>query len=117
MSCRMGLDIERNLPAPGCSLQQAEEYTHQLATTHYENFTVATYLLPKHLRQPFCNVYAYCRWADDLGDEIGDRAKSLELLDWWGTELSKCYAGTSSHPVFIALQDTISRFDIPIVPL
>lgn len=110
------LDIARNLPEPGCSLLRAEEYTRHLATSHYENFTVATYLLPKHLRQPFCNVYAYCRWADDLGDEIGDRAKSLELLDWWGAELEKCYCGTSTHPVFIALQDTVRRFDIPIIP-
>jgi squalene synthase HpnC len=110
------LDIARNLPEPGCSVQRAEEYTRHLATSHYENFTVATYLLPKQLRQPFCNVYAYCRWADDLGDEIGDTAKSLELLDWWGNELEKCYSGTSSHPVFIALHQTVHQFNIPIVP-
>src|SRR5581483_6753020 len=103
MSCRMGLDIERNLPAPGCSLQQAEEYAHRLATTHYENFTVATYLMPKQLRQHFCNLYAYCRWADDLGDEIADTAQSLELLNWWEDELRSCYMSTPTHPVFIAL--------------
>jgi squalene synthase HpnC len=113
---QIDLDIARDLPEAGCSRQRAEEYTRHLATSHYENFTVATYLLPKQLRQPFYNVYAYCRWADDLGDEIGDTARSLELLDWWGEELKKCYSGSSSHPVFIALQHTIQQFDIPIVP-
>jgi squalene synthase HpnC len=110
------LEIARNLPPPGCSIKQAEEYTHRLATSHYENFTVATYLLPRHLRQPFCNVYAYCRWADDLGDEIADTARSLELLNWWGGELEKCYEGASRHPVFIALRSTIDNFKIPITP-
>src|SRR3954471_17341436 len=47
----------------------AERYTWQLAHGHYENFTVVSFLLPKHLRQDFCNIYAFCRTADDLGDE------------------------------------------------
>ena len=58
-------------------------YTRWLATHHYENFHVVSFLLPKRLHQDFYNVYAYCRWADDLGDEIGDRAESLRLLAWW----------------------------------
>jgi len=49
----------------------------ELATEHYENFHVATFLLPKRLHQDFYNVYSFCRWADDLGDEIGDTAESL----------------------------------------
>ena len=60
----------------------AEAYTRWLATHHYENFHVASFLLPKRLHQDFYNVYSYCRWADDLGDEIGDRAESLRLLGW-----------------------------------
>jgi squalene synthase HpnC len=87
-----------------------------LATHHYENFTVASFLLPRALRQHFCNIYAYCRWADDLGDEVSDRNTALELLDWWGVELEQCYAGSTSHAVFIALRETIDRFDIPIQP-
>src|SRR5262245_33765015 len=111
-----GLEIARELPPSGSSLEQAELYTHRLATHHYENFTIATYLLPRKLRQHFYNVYAYCRWADDLGDEIGDPAQSLKLLDWWHVELKQCYAGTASHPVFIALQHTIDTFNIPMAP-
>ena len=110
------LEIARNLPPAGCSLAEAERYTRWLATHHYENFHVATWLLPRHLRQHFYNVYAYCRWADDLGDEVANPSRALELLDWWDQELSLCYAGQPSHPVFIALAPTIRSFDIPVEP-
>jgi len=110
------LEIARELPPSGSSLEQAEQYTRWLATHHYENFTVATYLLPRKLRQHFYNIYAYCRWADDLGDEVGDPSVSLELLDWWDAELQQCYSGMATHPVFIALRKTIDTFNIPIVP-
>ena len=67
-----------------CALPRTRSaYTRWLATHHYENFHVVSFLLPKRLHQDFYNVYAYCRWADDLGDEIGDRAESLRLLAWW----------------------------------
>jgi phytoene/squalene synthetase len=68
------------------------------------------------LRQHFYNVYAYCRWADDLGDEVSDPKNALELLNWWEDQLRECYAGRATHPVFIALQDTVGTFDIPIEP-
>lgn len=94
----------------------AEAYCKRLATSHYENFPLVSWLLPPDLHQHFYNVYAYCRWADDLGDEVGDRARSLELLKWWRTELLACYAGETRHPVFIALQPTIEQFAIPPEP-
>jgi squalene synthase HpnC len=84
-----------------------------LASSHYENFSVATWFLPKHLRQHFYNVYAYCRISDDLGDEVGNPAASLALLDRWERELEACYAGTPKHPVFVALVETVRTFDIP----
>src|SRR5205814_5244025 len=83
---------------------EAEAYTRWLATRHYENFHVVSFLLPKRLHQDFYNVYAYCRWADDLGDEIGDRCESLRLLEWWRGELDEMYAGRARHPVFVALK-------------
>lgn len=110
------LEIARNLPPSGSSLEDSCKYTRWLATHHYENFSVATFLLPKTLRQHFYNVYAYCRWADDLGDEVPDPKTALELLDWWEDQLRECYAGRATHPVFIALQDTVGRFGIPIDP-
>src|SRR5437762_6402062 len=110
------LEIARELPPLSSSLEQAQEYTRWLAIHHYENFTLTTYLLPRHLRQHFYNVYAYCRWADDLADEIPDRAHALELLNWWGEELHRCYAGSPSHAVFVALAGTVRKFEIPIEP-
>src|SRR5579871_1265655 len=95
---------------------EAEGYTHWLATHHYENFHVVSFLLPKHLHQDFYNVYSYCRWADDLGDEIGDTAESLRLLNWWSVELDRMYAGEAQHPVFIALQGTVKKYGIPKQP-
>ena len=95
---------------------ESEAYTHWLATHHYENFHVVSFLLPKKLHQDFYNVYSFCRWADDLGDEIGDTTESLRLLDWWGGELDRMYAGHASHPVFVALAGTVRKYGIPRQP-
>jgi squalene synthase HpnC len=110
------LEIARNLPPDGCSLADARKYTNWLATHHYENFNVVSWLLPRDLHQDFYNLYAYCRWADDLGDEIPSKERALELLDWWESELDACYQNRASHPVFIALRETIVAKDIPKKP-
>jgi squalene synthase HpnC len=110
------LDITRNVPNPGCTPEEAQAYTRWLATHHYENFNVVSWLLPKNLHQHFYNVYAYCRWADDLGDEVPDPARALELLNWWERELDACYEGQPSHPVFVALRETVVAKDIPKQP-
>ena len=110
------LEIAANAPPAGCSPETAQQFTKWLATHHYENFNVVSWLLPKELHQHFYNVYAYCRWADDLGDEIPDTARALELLDWWESELALCYEGKPSHPIFIALRQTILEKDIPKQP-
>jgi squalene synthase HpnC len=104
------------LPADGCAPKAAQQYTKWLATHHYENFNVVSWLLPKELHQHFYNVYAYCRWADDLGDEIPSRDRALELLSWWETELDACYEGKPAHPVFVALRETILAKDVPKQP-
>ncbi|HWD99612.1 MAG TPA: squalene synthase HpnC [Bryobacteraceae bacterium] len=94
----------------------SEAYTRWLATHHYENFHVVSFLLPKHLHQDFYNVYSYCRWADDLGDEIGDARESLRLLEWWSHELDAMYADEARHPVFVALRGTVRKYGIPKQP-
>ncbi len=101
---------------PQLSYEQAADYTRSLATSHYENFSVVTRLLPARLHGDFANVYAFCRWADDLGDETGDPKRSLELLAWWRKELADCYAGKPRHPVFVALAETVRRHGIPAKP-
>jgi len=145
------------------TLEDADRYCERLAQTHYENFTVGSWLLPKSQRRQVYAVYAYCRTVDDLGDEdtatwegapgehpaggelvqnrtlvevagtpppgaksapggqrrpVGSQEKSrrLALLDWWEGELRCCYSGTPAHPVMVALQRTISDFDIPARP-
>ncbi len=98
------------------SLDNANDYCRTLATGHYENFPLVSWLLPKGLHQHFYNVYSFCRWADDLGDEVGDTARSLELLGWWRQELAECYSGRCRHPVFVALRPTIDEFQIPEQP-
>ena len=99
--------------APPPSLAEAEAYCRKLATTHYENFSVVSWLFPRHLHQHLCNVYAYCRWADDLADEIDSPAAALCLLDWWETQLDDASA---RHPVFIALRETIRQKELPLQP-
>ena len=110
------IDITRHAPKSGCSPEEAQQYTRWLATHHYENFNVVSWLLPKALHQHFYNVYAYCRWADDLGDEVPDAVRALELLDWWEHELDACYQGEPSHAVFVALRETVVAKDIPKQP-
>src|ERR1051326_3957662 len=92
--------------------EEGRAYTRWLATSHYENFHVVSFLLPKRLHQDFYNVYSYCRWADDLGDEIGDTSESLRLLTWWGEGMDGMYAGRAHHPVFVALSTTVQRYAI-----
>jgi squalene synthase HpnC len=101
------------IPATAPTLDQAREYCARLARSHYENFSVASWFLPKRLRQHFFNVYAYCRISDDLGDEVGNTNASLVLLDQWQRELDACYEGSPKHPVFVALAETVRTFDIP----
>jgi len=110
------LPPEYAIPAQPPSLAEAREYCRRLATTHYENFSVATWFLPKHLHDYFYSVYAYCRISDDLGDEVGDGPTSLRLLDAWEDELNACYDGRPHHPVFVALAETVRQCDIPRKP-
>src|SRR5688572_27029853 len=96
--------------------EAAAGYTRWLATHHYENFHVASVLLPRRLHQDFFNVYSFCRWADDLGDELGDTGRSLEMLAWWRESLHRMFAGSASHPVFVALLGTVRRHNLPAGP-
>ena len=114
------LEIARNLPPAHCAPSEAQRYTRWLATHHYENFNVVSWLLPRRLHQHFYNLYAYCRWSDDLGDEVADPARALQLLDAWEDELRLIDAhgrgSGPSHPVLIAIAETIREKNIPIQP-
>jgi squalene synthase HpnC len=103
-------------PRASGGLAAARAYCAYVTRCHYENFTVASLVLPRRLLPHFQAVYAYCRWSDDLADETGGHAAALPLLDWWRGELLRCYDGQPRHPVLVALQHTIRRFAIPPEP-
>ena len=118
--------------------EEAFHYCQKLATTHYENFTVGSILLSTQKRRHVYTIYSYCRWVDDLGDETyypmssdkiwhwlmntlrkepkNEKEKRLLLLERWEEELIQCYDGHPTHPVLVALQDTVRTFDIPKAP-
>src|SRR6202789_2309044 len=100
-------------PAVRPALAEAQAWCKHLAETHYENFHVASWFLPKKLKPHFHAIYAYCRVSDDLGDEVGDREQALALLAQWNEELDACYAGQAGHPVFVALAERIRACSIP----
>jgi squalene synthase HpnC len=112
---RYGPDAEGQ-PSRSVGMAEALDYCSRLTAGHYENFSVVTWLTPRPLRPAFRCIYAFCRWSDDLGDEVGDPARSKELLAWWRGELRALYDGQARHPVMVALAPTVEEFAIPIGP-
>jgi hydroxysqualene synthase len=98
-------------------LDRAYEYCEKLTRSHYENFPVGSALIPKRLRKHFYSIYAFARIADDFADEGYGKGHSegerLDLLDQWQRMLIESLAGRASHPVFVALAETVSEFDLP----
>jgi squalene synthase HpnC len=111
----VGAPLEYMTPLERPTLAEAQAWCRNLATTHYENFHVATFFLPRKVRPHFESIYAYCRVADDLGDEVADSVVATRLLDTWGAMLDECYDSPerSMHPVFVALRETIRECDPP----
>lgn len=98
------------------SLDDARAYCRMWARKQYENFHVVSFLIPRQFRQDFFNIYAYCRWADNLADEVAEPDESRALLDWWEAQLRLCYSGSPAHPVLLALQNTIQSRQLDIRP-
>ena len=111
----LGAPLEYLTPIERPSLAEAQAWCRNLASRHYENFHVATFFLPRKVRPHFESIYAYCRVADDFGDEVADPLVATRLLDTWGAMLDECYdaPGRSMHPVFVALHETIRECDPP----
>ena len=106
------------------TVSEAFAFCKQLARSHYENFHVASFFLPKPLRQPFHVVYAYCRCSDDIADEHdgspASRKIALQRLDDWQRQLDQCFDQTepdnTTHPVFVALRPLIRQYALPKAP-
>lgn len=113
-------DLRRYGPNPSVPMPTGAEsraYCARLTREHYENFSVATFLTPPALRPAFDAVYSFCRWSDDLGDEVGDRGRATVLLGWWRGELRRLFHDDqATHPVFQALRPVVRDFAIPIEP-
>lgn len=108
----MGLVLPGSLR--NCSVDEGYALCAELANSHYENFTVASWFLPRDKRAHIYAVYAFCRFVDDLGDEYpGNRLAILEELD---LDLRKCYSSSPQHPYLVALQQTIRQFELPADP-
>jgi squalene synthase HpnC len=103
------------VPAAG-DLAAAEAFCRDVASRHYENFTVATRLVPPRLRQHLANVYAFARWSDDLVDEASSPAEAARDLAVWRQGLEDCFAGRPSHPVYVALAETARQTGLTIEP-
>lgn len=99
---------------PQAELAHADAFCRRLARRHYENFTVASAVLPAELRIHLARIYAYCRVTDDLGDE----SRSDARLHAWCNEVAAALAGESvpSHPVLLALRETVAECSIPVQP-
>ena len=110
-----GAPAEYAVPAVRPTLAEAQAWCRALATSHYENFHVATFFLPKRVRPHFESIYAFSRVADDLGDEVADTATATRLLSTWEAMLDECYdqPERSMHPVFVALLKTVDETGVP----
>jgi squalene synthase HpnC len=101
---------------PTVSLAAADAYCRRLVK-HYENFTVASRLSPRELRRDLTRVYAFCRFTDDLGDESGDGVVAMRRLRRWRDETHESFAyDERTHPVLVALADTVERFGLDAQP-
>jgi len=95
----------------------ADAYCRELANKHYENFAVASWIVPAPLRLDLMRFYAFCRTTDDLGDESGSREAAFTGLARWREETEAFFAGEEpSHPVLVALRDTVDRHGLDAQP-
>jgi len=103
------------------SIEDAFAYCASITQGHYENFPVASLFLPEEKRPYVQSLYAFARKADDFADEGKlPESERLASLNQWEDQLKQCYdlsPGEITHPVFIALRETVSRLAIPIDPL
>ncbi len=111
------LKIEQKVsgtPEKHYTLAEAFAYCLSLARNHYENFPVASWIMPKQLRPHIAAVYAFSRIADDFADEAEYEGERMAYLEDWENQLETLHEKEPIHPVFIALKDTLQRFAIPI---
>lgn len=96
------------------TVTQAFQFCEHLARDHYENFPVASLMIPREKRPHVYAIYSFARIADDYADEPGlTPAERVNSIGEWEEQLIDAYRGHAHHPVFVALRETIDRFEIP----
>jgi squalene synthase HpnC len=103
-------------PSAAPRLREARAFCARLARGHYENFPVASWLLPARVRPAVQAIYAFARIADDFADEEPHEGRRLERLDEWERMLRDCFRGEAIHPVFVALREAVQTHVLPIQP-
>ncbi len=105
------------LPTEPLELEACYRYCEAMARTRNHNFPVASVFVPAPMRKHIFPLYAFARAADDFATEPEYDGRRARELDTWEARLENCYHGEApDHPVFVALADTIQRFDLPITP-
>ncbi|MEM6364459.1 MAG: squalene synthase HpnC [Planctomycetota bacterium] len=119
MSAASSSLIVHSTPDRPVDLSAARAHTRSIARASRENFIVVSFLLPKRYRQPFYDLYAFCRTADDLADESPDEATALAGLRQYRLQIEQMFDPTlePSNPIFLALQETTRQFDLPRQPM
>ena len=109
------------------TVDEAYSFCRRVAHKHGANFSVGFRFLPRRKRRAVYAAYAFCRWADDIVDEptqilsredgegspTQERGGSFASLRIWEAELDACYNGNPTHPITIALADSLRFFQIP----
>jgi squalene synthase HpnC len=95
------------------SPDEAFEHCDLLAAEHYENFPVGSRWIPRSKRKYVHAIYAFARIADDFADEARYDGSRMGRLHDWKAQMAECYQGKARHPVFVALRETVERFEIP----
>jgi hydroxysqualene synthase len=104
-------------PGGPWTVEQAYSFCEEFARSHHESYPVASRLVPAEMRPHLIALYAFARSADDFADEPQYDGQRLEALDRWERELNLAAHGEATHPVFVALADTMDRRDLPVPPL
>jgi len=106
-----------NPPDGPYSVARAYEYCEQFARAHHESYPVSSHFVPAELRPHLLALYAFARAADDFADEPAYEGRRSEALDVWEAELHRCFHDEATHPVFVALADTIEKRGLSLPPL
>jgi phytoene synthase len=99
------------------TLARSYAYCERLAQRAASNFYPTFRILPAPQRRSMCALYAFMRVADDLGDTLRTLAEKEVALTHWRRQLGQALQGEYTHPIFPALHDTVTRYQLPEVHL